>query len=369
MRVLALILLAIGAAQLLLLPLCTPVLADGGIIPLSHILGYGPGQKAIIAWDGEQEILILSIDVYAEGQTKALHVVPLPAEPDKIEQGDFESFERVAELVRDYISPPSGWFDCGGGGEGAGGGVDIVFHERIGAHDILVAKATDAGEFVNWAEDYLAANQIQYQISSPEVESVVAEYIAEGIEFFVFDLIELSSDPESVEPIVYQFQSDTLYYPLRISSIIPGYTEIRLFLLTPEPLSNLDGLPETSWLGESRWYDVGIAPAQYRERPIQFEIDSKKLASIDQRVAELFDRRAWLTYLVSYSGNVYDRAQAIPLASLEEDVRITKDSYGEPPEEIPRPGPNTWGWVLVGIFGAVLAAIVGRLIYIFYRTW
>lgn len=366
MRVLALILLATSILQLLLLPLYTPVLADGGIIPLSDILGYGPGQKAIIAWDGQQEILILSIDVYAEGQTKALHVVPLPAEPEKIEQGDFGSFERVAELIRDHVSYPRGWFNCGGGGEGSDGGVDIVFHEKIGAHDILVAKATDAAEFINWAEDYLAVNQIQYQISSPELEAVVAEYIAEGIEFFVFDLIELSSDPESVEPIVYQFQSDALYYPLKISSIIPGYTEIRLFLLTPEPLADLDGLPESSWLEESRRHDVGIAPAQWRGRPIQFEVDSKKLVSIDQRVAELFDTRAWLTYLVSYSGNVYDRAQAIPLASLEEDVMITKASYGEAPEEIPGSDPFIWGWVMVGIVGAIVAFLIS---YILYKNW
>ena len=40
------------------------VSADRGMIPTSDVSVYGPGQKAIIAWNGEEEVLILSTDVY-----------------------------------------------------------------------------------------------------------------------------------------------------------------------------------------------------------------------------------------------------------------------------------------------------------------
>ena len=46
--------------------------ADGGWVPYFNDFSiYEPGQKAIIAWNGEEEILILSVDVYGAGSNKA----------------------------------------------------------------------------------------------------------------------------------------------------------------------------------------------------------------------------------------------------------------------------------------------------------
>jgi hypothetical protein len=318
-----------------------------------HIAVGEPGQKAIIAWDGQQEILILSTDVYAERNTTALRIVPLPSEPDRIEQGDFNSFLRIRDLIYDRFRHRHTWLDCvGGKGEGGGEGMDIVFHEKIGAHDIWVAKATDAAGFVNWAEDFLAQNQIQYQISSPQLESLAAQYIQEGIQFFVFDLIELSTDQKSVEPIVYQFQSDTLYFPLKISSILPGSTEISLFLLTPEPLVDASQLPENQ-SGEN---GMGIAKANGKR--VQFKLGEEELASIDPRLTELLPGHVWLTAVQSYDPRDY--RLSIPLASLDKDIKLTRTSFGELPGG-PTPG---WVWWLVG-FGVVA---LGGLFYV-KRMW
>jgi hypothetical protein len=66
--------------------------ADRGMIPIkSDVSVYEPGQKAIIAWNKGKEILILSTDVRASGETKVLEVMPLPSVP-KIEKGDLKSF-------------------------------------------------------------------------------------------------------------------------------------------------------------------------------------------------------------------------------------------------------------------------------------
>jgi len=253
--------------------------------------------------------------------------------------------------------------------------VDIVFHEKIGAHDIWVAKATDAAGFVDWAEDFLIQNQIQYQISSPQLETLAAEYIDDGIQFFVFDLIELSPDQNSVEPIVYQFQSDTLYFPLRISSIIPGYTEISLFLLTPEPLVDVTGLPESQYASRDRMMASGMRTARAggSNKLIRFKLAKDELESIDQRVAELLQGQAWqpvgsdvwLTALESYV-RLLDQSveeahsSAVPLTSLDKDVKLTRASFGEPPSG----GIPGWVWWLVGL--AVVA--LGGLLYI-KRMW
>ena len=54
--------LAVVAVVSLLVPLGH---ADRCILPITDVDVYGPGQKAIIAWNGEVERLILSTDIYA----------------------------------------------------------------------------------------------------------------------------------------------------------------------------------------------------------------------------------------------------------------------------------------------------------------
>jgi len=366
MRVSSLVLFAVGILQLLLLPLCTPVLADSGIIPVASVSVYEPGQKAIIGWDGEYEVLILSTDVSADDDTMALQILPLPSEPESIEQGTFDSFRRISDLIYDRYGHRNSWFDCLPGEKAGDGGVDIVFHEKIGAHDIWVAKATDAAEFVHWAEDFLARNQIQYQISSPELESVIAEYIAEDIEFFVFDLIEISPERESIEPIVYRFKSDTLYYPLKISSIVSGWTEITLFLLTPWWLADFSQLPRSEFGGR----EYGLAICRTGDEPIQFGLEGNEVESIDRKLSELLRGNAWLSAIVSYNsadlGSWVEMAMGIPVASLDKDMKITEASFTE--KTYNKSVFPLWAWVLIGIVGAILAYIVFGLLYVFYRA-
>jgi hypothetical protein len=354
MRNRGLILSTLVCAGILLLLLPSLALADSGWIPIGVAEVYEPGQKAIIAWDGENEILILATDVRADSDTMALEIFPLPSEPEKVEEGDFSSFTRIAELIEDEFGYHYHWWDCVTHEAGEGAGVEIVFHEKIGRHDIWVAKASDAGEFVDWAEDFLAQNEIEHEISSPELESLVSDYIGEGIDFFVFDLVEISSEDRSVEPIVYQFKTDFLYYPLKISSIIPGYTEIRLFLLTPKPL-------EPEHLPENELGGVRVAQTSGGKR-IQFELDAEELGSIDPRLEGLLGGPAWLTVLESYDPRYGEERHfilPIPLASLEEDVKITEASFTEPPEN----RTAIWGWTILGV---VVLALSG-LLYFRYR--
>ena len=366
---------ALLGACLLILSFPPLILADSGIIPIARTLAYEPGQKAIIGWNGEYEVLILSTDVRADDDTTALQVLPLPSKPDSIEEGTSDSFLRIGELIRHHYEQRGSWLDCASGQEGGkGAGVDIVFHEKIGAHDIWVAKATDAAEFVHWAEDFLARNEIEHQISSPELESVVGEYIDEGIEFFVFDLIELTPDQRSVEPIAYRFRSDTLYYPLKISSIVSGATKITLLLVTHERLADFGQLPKSEFEGHEYGLAVPTTTRRigrtYKEEQIQFKLGKGELESIDRRLAKLFSGHAWLTAVVSsfdideYGLSLRDRAMGVATVYLDKDMKITKAAFVEDIDDEPSGGGlATWAWVLIGIGGAMLAFIVGMFIY------
>jgi len=280
-------LLAMLLAPMFFLASASPAFADRGMIPVSDVSVYGPGQKAIIAWDGEEEILILSTDVHASGDTMVLELLPLPSEPQGIAAGDFYSFVRVEELMMEHF--PFSWGDRFRAPlVGEGDGIEIVFYQKIGAHDITVVRAGDVAELIHWVEGFLVDRGMVQEISYPKLESVAGGYIAEGFEFFVFDLIAVTSNPRSIEPVIYRFETDFLYYPLVISSLASGETEISLFLLTPGHI-DLAELPR------------GVTTGLLYGQPVRFGINGEELRSIDSGIAELLGDSAWLT-VVKYEG-------------------------------------------------------------------
>lgn len=61
------------------------------------------GQAAIIAWNGKEEIIILSTTLESEKKIKFIEVIPLPSEPEEIKAGELKAFEVILDLFRDKI--------------------------------------------------------------------------------------------------------------------------------------------------------------------------------------------------------------------------------------------------------------------------
>lgn len=322
-------------------------LADRGIIPIDPgVSVYEPGQKAIVAWNGEEEILILSTDVNAGGSTFALEVMPLPSNPKAIEQASFESFVHIQNLIWTYAPQVLGRHY---GGKEQTQGVEVTFHERIGAHDITVVKATDATELTEWADSFLEENEISQVMSLRNFESVIEDYMARGFRYFVLDLIETSSQQKSVEPILYRFETSFLYYPLKISSPVPGETEITLFVLTNNRIQNF--FSYSFYRLRMAYYRSGNHWA-----PIQFNLTKGELGIIDLRIGELFENNAWLTVL-EYEGQ---------MKSLTRDLMIAQSS-GTPSNQDESSGNAVY--VLLGVAVGALCTLLGAaLIFLVTRT-
>jgi len=275
---------------LLVLFSVSSVYADRCMIPVSpEVSVYEPGQKAILAWNGEEEILILSTDVTSSSETLVLELLPLPSEPE-VEAASFQSFEEIQKLIWDegmnQLMYPSE--------DGArSGSVEVVFHEEIGAHNITVVRATDAVELVDWIEDFLKANGVDETVSLGDFEPIVKDYMGRGFRYYVLDLITVTSDERSVDPILYRFNSDFLYYPLVITSPVPGETDIVLFLLAEGKVDN-DYQP----LQIAYYQIIGESP-----KPIEFLLSKGDISKIHLRIGELFEDGAWLTVL-KYDGKL-----------------------------------------------------------------
>jgi hypothetical protein len=202
---------------------------------------FMPRQRALLAWNGEEEILLLSLEMQAAPPAPALVVLPLPAEPH-IVSGDAAAFERVAELVGDHMKrfeaiqarvgrPVPGPF-----GRPVGG-------PPIQAQDVRAAHLADGEAFAAWVQDTLRARGAA-RASLPRpgrglpagLRRIAGETIAAGLTWFAFVLVGLGPEPRALPPIQLRFKTPYLYYPLRMGRLAAGDTAVEVFTFIPRAL-------------------------------------------------------------------------------------------------------------------------------------
>lgn len=219
--------------------------ADRGMIPFHpQVEIFEPTQRAMIAWNGEEEILLLTTDISASESTRVLEVLPLPDEP-KVKKGDPETFRKAVRLINSKIQPR---LRRGNGGRKDGDqlqklGGEVTFHKQIGAHDISVTHLLDRDGFVAWVKNYLKSIGVEAEILTEPAKQLVESYIKDGFEWFVFDVVSVGKQTVTNEPIQYRFKTQYLFYPLRITGTVQGKTFIELLILTPRLLNTFADLP------------------------------------------------------------------------------------------------------------------------------
>ncbi len=204
---------------------------------------FEPKQRALILWNGEEEILLLSTDQRATRASAVLEVIPLPAEP-QVRLGSFETFKNAQKLV-----VQKRMWACAHGGARAGAvpvppeAGRITFHAKLGVHDLTVAQVLDAGHFVEFVQKHLHEHyQTPDAPIDPRFVKVIESYLDAGFRWFTFDSIDLNEKLQSRDPVEYRFKSDKVYYPLRISTLEQGRTELDLLVFTANGVSRFEGV-------------------------------------------------------------------------------------------------------------------------------
>ena len=280
--------------------------ADCGSIPFKPWVSvFEPNQRAVIAYDGKQEILLLSTDLRASEPTKVLEVIPFPSEP-KAQKGDVLVFYKATELINQKLFPRKrAGFGKGGamGGMGVGGTApppagEVTSHEKIGAHDVSVIHVLDRDRFVAWVEDYLKKSGVDNPRIPPPLESVIEEYLEDEFKWFVFDVVELGKKTVTKDAIQYRFKTRFLYYPMRITRAEKGDTTVKLLILSPR----LVRMPR------SRSMRVELV-----HRPV--EVSRSELREIDQ---DLYKFLRWRSPVLLRTWEIKGR-----LSDFKEDVFTT----------------------------------------------
>lgn len=236
---------------LVLLTLNTSAYGDMGAIPLiPNVQVFEPNQRAIIAWDGEEEILLLSTDLSASKPTKILEILPVPNE-STVKKGDLKAFQNAVEIINEHLARKAReslkrnfsmtmTLSADDPPKPAG---EVTFHDRIGAHEVSVTHVLDATGFMDWAKDYLKRSGSENPTIPPIVEESVRQYLKEGYKWFIYDVMDLGSEVTTKDALQFRFKTKKFYYPLRISRAATGSTKIELTVLSRHLFSNYYRLP------------------------------------------------------------------------------------------------------------------------------
>lgn len=265
--------------------------ADGGYISFNNILVYEPSQSAIIGWNGTTEILILSTNVYVNNSNWAIELIPFPSIPSEIAAGTLEIFRTCTDYIDTQIGTPhagdvdldldidivdallvaqyfvglkpTGFYKFaadvngsevidivdalmiaqyyvglgGGRWEDPGDGINVVFQDQIGIHHITTVEADSASQLITFAEQVLSQVTATDGIQWSNFEDIAADYINRGIRYWVIDLLDLGDTEESRDPLIYSFETDSLFFPLIVSSLNSGETLIDIFTITQTELN------------------------------------------------------------------------------------------------------------------------------------
>jgi len=124
--------------------------ADGWHPSQEFLHLYEPAQKAVINWDGTTEIMILSSAVKTENLTNIAWVVPIiSTTKPNISAGNMSVFEQLVE----YFGYNYWWnhlFRKGNFSIDNIGGVNIIEIKEVDIYDIIIIKATNSSDLINW---------------------------------------------------------------------------------------------------------------------------------------------------------------------------------------------------------------------------
>ena len=202
-----------------------------------------PSQKAVIAWNGREEILVLSTDLHSTYQTRSLEVIPFPSRP-AVEKGDPKLFEHAMEYIHRAYPEMTGKRLLGARAPGG----EVVEVKRIGAHEIHVVHALDPDEFVKWVVDYLREKaKLDAPMIPDSLKKNVEAYIKEGYDWFVFDVVQVGKAKATKDALMYRFETDHVFYPLKISRSTSGNSKIELIVITHDKITEFLGHKRIEW--------------------------------------------------------------------------------------------------------------------------
>jgi hypothetical protein len=233
-------------------------------------------QRAIILHNSREEVLILGTELKAEKDTEGLEFIPFPSEPT-VTPVIGNPFDEIEKLIFEKDISGLAW---GGQEPGRGGGseitpvpIEIKWSEKIGLHDVTVIKINDVYGFKEWVDLFFSKKGIPLTGDLHAFYNNAEDYVRRGIHYFVVDYVSIKTELRSVEPLLYRFKTEKIYYPLKTSTVVGGNGIVDLIFICPGSFPGqklFDGFPiyPNFILGDSNGttFDLSNSARVYPER-------------------------------------------------------------------------------------------------------
>lgn len=220
------------AAGLLILVLSGGVQADGCFVWNSGVDLKEPSQKAVIHLADGAETLLLQVKYEGPAEDFAW-IVPLPSRPKvtavAADKSPFAEISRFTQVRQRYQ------IDMSRGKVAEQ--VTVLERKVVGVYDVAVLAATDPKALGDWLKrnGYALPKKLQ---------AVLVHYVKKKWVYVAMriDRKALASDEVKklksgeLQPVCFSFASKRMVYPLRISSVNAGQTEVLLYLLADAPM-------------------------------------------------------------------------------------------------------------------------------------
>lgn len=201
-------------------------------------------QQAVIAWNGKEEMIVLSTrqQPLVKGEGTVLSIFPMPGKPLSIEKGDSKLFgktyEKIIQMAKEQHGlTPAEEKDI------RTDAITILHDKDIGTHRIIAFQVNDPDTFYADIQKYVSKNfgSGSQAYIGPQQKKVFDYYIkTKGFRYFAIDIQKVtpSLTSKEKEAIAYTFESKDVYFPLVVSQLGgTGKTSIRLIVITPGKVS------------------------------------------------------------------------------------------------------------------------------------
>lgn len=241
-------------------------------VPMSGLVVHEPTQKAVIAWNGREQIMVLATELKSSRNFKAVEITTFPSRPT-VTKGDPDLFSKTMDLLLRKQGQPVPIAASSPHLRSSGG--EVIETVKIGYHNIAVARVVNPQQFIAWAEGYVKRQlgPRAKAVITKVGKQVISQYLREGYRYWVFDLIDADTVLQPHVAIQYCFKTDHLYYPLKITRTLGrGNTHVELLVLTDGLLTRFRG-------------------AEYKKISVPHEavtVSSRELRELNSEVADLF---------------------------------------------------------------------------------
>lgn len=193
-------------------------------------------ERALIAWDGSTEDILMSFGV-SGASDRAAWVMPVPSAAH-VTLGDGAVFDELARLTAPRIEyhdswwPTFDWLTAGSRGalDAAGarpGGVNVLGSRRIGPFDVTRLAGDDPAAVAHW----LTAKGFPHPDG---LDTNLAPYVAARWEIVAIQLAPDAAGATlsgTLQPLRLSFASDTAIYPMRLSRSAKAPQRVDLYVL------------------------------------------------------------------------------------------------------------------------------------------